>query len=137
MKKLIFVSSLSLFLLISCETPSKEKQSLYEKANIEMEKYSKEKPLPEEYEKLEISDINDGRLYINICYEAHDAKRELSSLYYEDEVLYNKKYKEIQKKVIRDGKILGFSNKTINNVLLMLDTDTPDFGYMIDKDPKF
>ena len=126
MKRITFILAL-ITILVSCETPSKEKQALYNSINSEREKQSKEQPLTEEYEPLEISNENDYKIFIVLCYEASDAKHQIK----------NVEYQKVKQKLIKNGKTLGFENKTLNRVLTELDLESDNFDVWLKSDPKY
>lgn len=136
MKRITFILAL-ITILASCETPSKEKQALYKSVNSDFEKMSKEQPLPEEYEPIEISASNDCKVYLYFCFLASDAKRDAIREFYDDEDSFNKEYDKIKEGIIKNGKILGFSNKTINNVLTELDLETDNFDVWLKNDSRY
>jgi hypothetical protein len=127
MKRITFILAL-ITILASCETPSKEKQALYKSFNSELEKTSKQQPLPEEYQPLEISGRNDYNIFIELCYRASDAKHQVKN---------DAEYQRVKQDLIKNGKILGFENKTINRVLTELDLETYNFDVWLKSDSRY
>jgi hypothetical protein len=129
MKKTIgLVLVLASLLITSCA--SKEKIALYEKFNSERKKEfdSEKRALPEEYEELEISNENDIKMYKICVYNAFDKVPDVETIWTEDgdyividDSNRVKTIKEERENIIEYGRTLGFSNKTINNIVSSFD----------------